>query len=52
VLACCVAAVLLPPAGDSTGKYSGVVDCFVKTARNDGLLVSGRGAVRAWQRAC
>lgn len=26
--------------GDSTGKYAGVLDCFVKTARNDGLLVS------------
>lgn len=26
-------------AGDSTGKYAGVLDCFVKTARNDGLLV-------------
>lgn len=26
-------------AGDATGKYSGVLDCFVKTARNDGLLV-------------
>lgn len=27
-------------AGDSSGKYAGVLDCFVKTARNDGLLVS------------
>lgn len=34
--------VLDAAAGDSTGKYAGVLDCFVKTARNDGLLVSVR----------
>jgi len=29
--------------GDSSGKYSGVLDCFVKTARNDGLLAFYNG---------
>lgn len=29
--------------GDSTGKYAGVLDCFVKTARNDGLLAFYNG---------
>jgi solute carrier family 25 uncoupling protein 8/9 len=29
--------------GDATGKYSGVLDCFVKTARNDGLLAFYNG---------
>ena len=31
--------------GDSTGKYSGVLDCFVKTARNDGPLAFYNGFI-------
>ncbi len=30
-------------AGDKSGRYSGVLDCFVKTARNDGLLAFYNG---------
>jgi hypothetical protein len=29
--------------GDRSGKYAGVLDCFVKTARNDGLLAFYNG---------
>ena len=29
--------------GDNTGKYSSVLDCFVKTARNDGPLAFYNG---------
>jgi len=38
-------ALSLTHAGDRSGKYTGVLDCFVKTARNDGLLVR---AVALW----
>jgi hypothetical protein len=31
------------PTGDRAGKYSGVLDCFVKTARNDGPLAFYNG---------
>ncbi|EFJ53324.1 hypothetical protein VOLCADRAFT_79001 [Volvox carteri f. nagariensis] len=31
--------------GDSAGRFSGVLDCFVKTARNEGLLAFYKGFV-------
>ncbi|KXZ44839.1 hypothetical protein GPECTOR_61g792 [Gonium pectorale] len=31
--------------GDRTGRFSGVLDCFVKTARNDGMLAFYKGFV-------
>lgn len=31
--------------GDSTGKYSGTIDCFVKTFRNDGLGAFYKGFI-------
>jgi hypothetical protein len=39
-------------AGDSTGKYAGVLDCFVKTARNDGLLVRKAAAALVGLAVC
>lgn len=32
-----------PFPGDRAGKYNGVLDCFVKTARNEGLLAFYNG---------
>ena len=29
--------------GDQEGKYKGVIDCFIKTARTDGLLAFYKG---------
>lgn len=33
------------PVGDRTGRFAGVLDCFVKTARDDGLLAFYKGFV-------
>ena len=33
------------PAGDSQGLYKGVVDCFVKTFKNDGPMAFYKGFV-------
>lgn len=45
VLCCPDALTCTGPAGDSAGRFNGVLDCFVKTARQEGPLAFYKGFV-------
>ena len=42
---CCVT-------GDSKGQYRGVLDCFAKTLKHDGLGAFYNGFLPNWVRCC